>query len=149
PPPPHPTFLPYTTLFRSDLADESRPGAGARLPPRKLPGGGGEPRDDRRLHASQHRFGHLGEWGGRPWGIRFETASVCHLDALPFRPRLKAMTPSDRGSQPKRAAGHPRQSSSKLPAHVYRRRRITLGVLSLVVLGLLVLGTVGIVKAVG
>ena len=59
------------------------------------------------------------------------------------------MTPSDRGSQPKRAAGQPRQSSSKLPAHVYRRRRITLGVLSLVVLGLLVLGTVGIVKAVG
>jgi hypothetical protein len=32
---------------------------------------------------------------------------------------------------------------------VYRRRRITLGVLSLVVIGLLVLGVVGIVKAIG
>ncbi|WP_253720057.1 hypothetical protein [Brevibacterium renqingii] len=59
------------------------------------------------------------------------------------------MTPSNRGSQPKRAAGQPRQSSGKLPAHVYRRRRITLGVLSLVVLGLLVLGIVGIAKAIG
>ena len=53
------------------------------------------------------------------------------------------MTPSDRGSQPKQ----PRQSSGKLPAHVYRRRRITLGVLSLVVIGLIVLGVVGITKA--
>ncbi|WP_453985669.1 hypothetical protein [Brevibacterium casei] len=53
------------------------------------------------------------------------------------------MTPSDRGSQPKQ----PRQSSGKLPAHVYRRRRITLAVLSLVVIGLLVLGIVGITKA--
>ncbi|MCT1447273.1 MULTISPECIES: hypothetical protein [Brevibacterium] len=52
------------------------------------------------------------------------------------------MTPSDRGSQPQQ----PRQSSGKLPAHVYRRRRITLGVLSLVVIGLLVLGIVGITK---
>ena len=59
------------------------------------------------------------------------------------------MTPSNRGSQPNRAAGQPRQSSGKLPAHVYRRRRITLGVLSLVVVGLLVLGIVGIVKAIG
>lgn len=58
------------------------------------------------------------------------------------------MTPSNRGSQPNGAAGQPRQSSGKLPAHVYRRRRITLGVLSLVVLGLLVLGIVGIVKAI-
>src|SRR5699024_2197341 len=129
--------------------DENRPGAGARLPPRKLTGGGGEPRDDRRLHVSQHRFSHLGEGGGRPWGIRFETASVCHLDALPLRPRLNAMTPSDRGSQPHRAAGQARESSPRLPAHVARRRRRTLGVLSLVVLGLLVLGTGGIVNAVG
>ena len=59
------------------------------------------------------------------------------------------MTPSNRGSQPNRAAGQPRQSSGKLPAHVYRRRRITLGVLSLVVVGLLVLGITGIVKAIG
>jgi hypothetical protein len=59
------------------------------------------------------------------------------------------MTPSNRGSQPNRAARQPRQSSGKLPAHVYRRRRITLGVLSLVVVGLLVLGIVGIVKAIG
>lgn len=59
------------------------------------------------------------------------------------------MTPSNRGSQPQRAAGRPRQSSGKLPAHVYRRRRITLAVFSLVVLGLLVLGIVGIVKAIG
>ncbi|MFC9443336.1 MULTISPECIES: hypothetical protein [Brevibacterium] len=55
------------------------------------------------------------------------------------------MTPSDRGSQPKQ----PRQSSGKLPAHVYRRRRITLAVLSLVVIGLIVLGVVGITKAIG
>lgn len=59
------------------------------------------------------------------------------------------MTPSNRGSQPNRAAGQPRQSSGKLPAHVYRRRRITLAVASLLVLGLLVLGIVGIVKAIG
>ncbi len=59
------------------------------------------------------------------------------------------MTPSNRGSQPNRAAGQSRQSSGKLPAHVYRRRRITLGVLSLVVVGLLVLGITGIVKAIG
>ncbi|WP_228281682.1 hypothetical protein [Brevibacterium pigmentatum] len=59
------------------------------------------------------------------------------------------MTPSNRGSQPNRAAGQPRQSSGKLPAHVYRRRRITLGVLSLVVVGLLALGITGIVKAIG
>ena len=59
------------------------------------------------------------------------------------------MTPSNRGSQPSRAAGQPRQSSGKLPAHVYRRRRITLAVASLLVLGLLVLGIVGIVTAIG
>ena len=59
------------------------------------------------------------------------------------------MTPSNRGSQPNRAAGQPRQSSGKLPAHVYRRRRVILGVASLLVLGLLVLGIVGIVKAIG
>ncbi|MGO2035998.1 MAG: hypothetical protein ACTH2U_05925 [Brevibacterium sp.] len=59
------------------------------------------------------------------------------------------MTPSNRGSQPKNGAGQPRQSSGKQPAHVYRRRRITLAVLGLVVIGLLVLGIVGIVKAIG
>lgn len=59
------------------------------------------------------------------------------------------MTPSNHGSRPKNAAGQPRQSSGKLPAQVYRRRRITLGVFSLVVVGLLVLGVVGIVKAIG
>lgn len=58
------------------------------------------------------------------------------------------MTPSNRGSQPKNGAGQPRQSSGKVPAHVYRRRRITLAVLSLVVIGLLVLGVFGIVKAI-
>lgn len=59
------------------------------------------------------------------------------------------MTPSNRGSQPNRAAGQPRQSSGKLPAHVYRRRRITLSVLTIIVLVLLVVGIVGIVKALG
>lgn len=59
------------------------------------------------------------------------------------------MTPSNRGSRPKNAAGQPRQSSGKLPAQVYRRRRIILGVFSLVVVGLLVLGVVGIVAAIG
>ncbi|WP_309130565.1 hypothetical protein [Brevibacterium sp.] len=54
------------------------------------------------------------------------------------------MTPSNRGPQPRQ----PRQSSGKLPSHVYRRRRITLAVLSLVVLSLLVLGVVGIVNAI-
>ncbi len=55
------------------------------------------------------------------------------------------MTPSNRGSQPRQ----PRQSNGKLPAHVYRRRRLTLAVLSLVVLSMLVLGVVGIVNAIG
>ncbi|GAA1535768.1 hypothetical protein [Brevibacterium picturae] len=56
------------------------------------------------------------------------------------------MTPSNRGSQPKNGARQPRQSSGKLPAHVYRRRRYMLLVASLVVIALLVLGVVGIVS---
>ena len=59
------------------------------------------------------------------------------------------MTPSNRGSQPKNGARQPGQSSGKLPAHVYRRRRYTLMGLSLVVIALLVLGVVGIVKGLG
>lgn len=59
------------------------------------------------------------------------------------------MTPSNRGSQPKNGARQPRQSSGKLPAHVYRRRRYALLVASLVVIALLVLGVVGIVKGLG
>lgn len=55
------------------------------------------------------------------------------------------MTPSNRGSQPNKRPG---QSSRRLPAHVYRRRRLTLAALSLVVIAMLVLGVVGIVKAV-
>lgn len=59
------------------------------------------------------------------------------------------MTPSNRGSQPKNGARQPRQSSGKLPAHVYRRRRYALLVASLVVVALLVLGVLGIVKGLG
>ena len=74
---------------------------------------------------------------------------MCHLDALTLRPRLKAMTPSNRGSQPKNGARQPRQSSGKLPAHVYRRRRYVLLAASLIVIGLLILGIVGIAKVIG
>lgn len=59
------------------------------------------------------------------------------------------MTPSNRGSQPKNGAKAPRQSSGKLPAHVYRRRRYTILALAAVVVALLVFGVVGIVKAIG
>ena len=59
------------------------------------------------------------------------------------------MTPSNRGSQPKNGARQPGQSSGKLPAHVYRRRRYVLLLLSLVVIALLVLGVVGVVKGLG
>lgn len=59
------------------------------------------------------------------------------------------MTPSNRGSQPKNGARQPGQSSGKLPAHVYRRRRYMLLLLSVVVIALLVLGVVGIVKGLG
>lgn len=59
------------------------------------------------------------------------------------------MTPSNRGSQPKNGAGRPRQSNGKQPAHVYRRRRYMLLAASLVVIGLMVLGVVGIVRGLG
>ncbi|SMX80885.1 MULTISPECIES: hypothetical protein [Brevibacterium] len=59
------------------------------------------------------------------------------------------MTPSNRGSQPKNGARQPRQSSGKLPARVYRRRRYMLLFASLVVVALVVLGAVGIVRGLG
>lgn len=58
------------------------------------------------------------------------------------------MTPSNRGAHPKSGARRPGQSSRKLPAKVYRRRRFVLLIGAVLVLALGVLGITGIVRAI-